>query len=68
QGTFYSSNFTGKGTCTYPPGQPYRSYTGELRNGRPEGRGVLTYTNGQRYTGEFRAGQPFRPQSRDSRQ
>jgi hypothetical protein len=66
EGAFYNSKFTGKGTCTYPPGSPYRSYRGELRDGKPEGRGVLTYANGQVYTGELRDGKPFRPNSENS--
>jgi hypothetical protein len=57
-GTFYSNNLVGKGTCTYPRGNAFRSYTGELRNGRPDGRGTVVYANGTRYTGEFRNGAP----------
>ncbi|MDR0298242.1 MAG: hypothetical protein LBI11_06305 [Streptococcaceae bacterium] len=29
------------------------SYTGALKNGRPEGIGTMTYTNGNSYTGAF---------------
>lgn len=56
QGTFYSNTLTGKGTCTYPAGNTFRSYTGELRNGLPDGRGTAIYADGRRYTGEFREG------------
>jgi len=65
-GTFYDSNFSGKGTCTnFPRGSIYRNYTGELRNGIPEGRGVLTYRTGQVYSGEFRNGKPGISQSQE---
>ncbi|NJP12643.1 MAG: hypothetical protein HC866_26895 [Leptolyngbyaceae cyanobacterium RU_5_1] len=57
-GVFYSSTLTGKGSCTYPRGNAFKTYSGELRNGRPDGRGSLVYSNGKRYTGEFRNGLP----------
>jgi hypothetical protein len=39
-----------------------------LRDGQPEGRGVLTFANGQIYSGEVRDGKPFSPNSRDNPQ
>ncbi len=36
-------------------GQPTERYEGEMRNGRPHGRGVFTYADGRRYDGSFRA-------------
>lgn len=57
-GVFYSNNLVGKGTCTFSSNSPFKSYVGELTNGRPDGRGTLTYTNGKRYTGQFRDGLP----------
>jgi hypothetical protein len=58
QGTFYNSSFMGKATCTYPKGSSYKTYTGELRDGLPEGRGSVVYANGKQFSGEFRAGNP----------
>jgi hypothetical protein len=37
-------------------GQPNGIYTGALRDGVPDGKGVYQYTNGDRYEGEFLAG------------
>jgi hypothetical protein len=52
----------GRGLCLYEraseTGSPYNYYDGEIRNGRPQGRGVLVYTNSDRYEGEFRNGIP----------
>jgi hypothetical protein len=38
-------------------GKPYGRYTGRLRAGRPDGKGVYDYSNGDRYEGGFYAGQ-----------
>lgn len=54
RGNFYNSTFTGRGTCTYPQGSSYRSYTGEIHDGMPGGVGVLTYVNGEVYRGNWR--------------
>jgi hypothetical protein len=52
----------GHGLCLYEraseTGSPYNYYDGEIRNGRPQGTGVLVYTNSDRYEGEFRNGVP----------
>lgn len=34
-------------------------YVGEIRNGKPDGRGTLTGPKGFKYVGEFRDGQPY---------
>ena len=34
------------------------TYTGELRNGVPNGQGTMTYASGARYEGEFKDGKP----------
>ncbi|MDX2243362.1 MAG: hypothetical protein NW224_21995 [Leptolyngbyaceae cyanobacterium bins.302] len=57
-GVFYSNNLAGRGTCTFPSNSPFKSYTGELNTGRPEGRGNLVYRDGKRYSGQFRNGVP----------
>ena len=57
-GVFYSNTMTGKGTCTYPAGSAIKTYTGELKNARPDGKGTMVYRNGTRYSGEFRNGTP----------
>jgi len=57
-GVFYSNNLTGKGTCTFSSNSPFRSYTGELNKGLPEGRGKVVYRDGKQYTGQFRNGLP----------
>ncbi len=56
RGRFYSSQLSGKGTCTFPATSGIKSYTGELRDGKPDGRGTMVYTNGKRFVGKFRAG------------
>jgi len=52
----------GRGLCLYEraseSGSPFNYYDGEIRNGRPQGRGVLVYANSDRYEGEFRNGLP----------
>jgi hypothetical protein len=60
-GTFYSSQLTGKGTCSFPTGASYRSYNGEFRRGRADGRGSAVFSDGTQFTGEFRQGRPFIP-------
>lgn len=57
-GTFYSNRLVGKGTCTFPAQSIFKTYTGELRDGRPEGRGTVIYRDGKKYTGQFRNGVP----------
>ncbi len=67
EGVFYSNTLTGRGICTYPSGSEFRRYDGELRNGRPDGRGVITYSDGRRpYAGEFREGKPGLPRTPNS--
>ncbi len=43
------------GRYTYPQGD---SYVGEMKNGKPDGKGVLTYFAGDRYEGTFLNGLP----------
>ena len=31
-------------------------YVGEIKKGKPNGKGILKYTNGSRYVGEFKEG------------
>ena len=57
-GTFYSNRLVGKGTCTFPAKSIFKTYTGELRDGRPEGRGTVIYRDGKKYAGQFRNGVP----------
>jgi hypothetical protein len=33
-----------------------RKYTGELENGLPHGRGMMTFPDSRKYVGEFKAG------------
>jgi hypothetical protein len=61
QGVFFSSQFSGRGTCTYPAGSIFKTYTGEFRGGQAEGRGRATLADGTQFSGEFRQGQPFIP-------
>lgn len=61
RGTFFNSYLSGKATCTYPAGNPFKSYTGELRGGKPDGKGVVVYANGKRFAGQFRGGEPVNP-------
>ncbi len=60
-GTFYSSQLSGKGNCAFPTGSEYRSYSGEFRKGRPDGRGSAVLRDGTQFSGEFRNGIPFVP-------
>ncbi|OUC14656.1 MAG: hypothetical protein B0A82_09975 [Alkalinema sp. CACIAM 70d] len=64
QGVFFSSQLSGRGNCSYPAGSIYRSYSGEFRSGQPEGRGVMVFSNGKRFAGEFRNGTPFVPEAK----
>ena len=66
QGQFFSSNLSGKGSCTFDPATGYRSYTGEWRKGLIEGRGTVVYTDGTTFSGQFRAGKPFIPGKNDN--
>jgi len=34
----------------------HRAYKGEWKNGKPNGLGVITYTDGHKYVGEFKDG------------
>jgi hypothetical protein len=61
QGYFFSSELSGNGSCSFPSGSSYRSYQGEWRNGRPEGRGAVVLADGTSFSGEFRQGKPFVP-------
>jgi hypothetical protein len=61
QGYFYSSELSGNGSCSFPSGSNYRSYTGEWRNGRPDGRGAAVLADGTSFSGEFRQGIPYVP-------
>lgn len=62
KGLFFSSRLSSNNaTCTFPRGNEFRSYIGELRGGRPEGKGTLVYANGRRFAGQFRNGQPVTP-------
>lgn len=58
EGQFQGLN--GTGLCVYSPGNPsdYDYYRGEIRNGEPNGRGLLVYKNRDRYEGQFRNGMP----------
>src|SRR5262245_42312357 len=48
----------GQGTLQwFRDGWPGNRYEGEYRDGKPNGRGVLTYASGDRYEGEFRNGE-----------
>ena len=46
---------TSQGTKTYAEGT---TYTGEFKNGLPNGQGTMTYADGSTYTGEFKDGVP----------
>jgi hypothetical protein len=52
----------GHGLCIYERasenGSPYNYYEGDIRNGKPNGQGVLVFVNSDRYEGEFRNGVP----------
>jgi hypothetical protein len=52
----------GHGLCIYARaaenGSPYNYYEGDIRNGKPNGEGVLVYANSDRYEGEFHNGVP----------
>jgi hypothetical protein len=61
QGQFFSSKLSGRGSCTFSAGTGYRSYVGEWRGGRPEGRGEVVYSDGTTFSGQFREGKPFVP-------
>lgn len=61
QGQFFSSKLSGRGSCTFAPNTGYKSYVGEWRGGRPEGRGTAVYSDGNTFSGEFREGKPFIP-------
>ena len=53
---------SGGWTCVYssknPAPTPYKYYTGQVRNGAPNGQGVLVYQNDDRYEGQVRNGIP----------
>ena len=61
QGQFFSSKLSGEGTCNYRGNSPMMTYTGEWRGGIPEGRGTMIYSNGRRFSGEWRQGKEFVP-------
>ncbi len=61
QGLFFSSKLSGRGTCNYRGNSSMMTYTGEWRGGIPDGRGTMIYSNGRRFSGEFRAGKEFIP-------
>jgi hypothetical protein len=61
QGQFFSSKLSGRGSCTFAAGTGYKSYVGEWRGGRPEGRGQAVYSDGTTFSGQFREGKPFIP-------
>ncbi|AGO84411.1 Morn repeat domain containing protein [Pandoravirus salinus] len=46
--------------CSVPPSAPVRAdydmYEGELKGGRPDGYGIMTYMDGTRYEGEWKGG------------
>ena len=42
---------TGRGSYKWPSGA---RYTGQLRNGKSEGYGIMEYADGDRYEGEWR--------------
>lgn len=46
---------TGKGTATYPSNDKdgRKRYKGEMVKGLRSGKGILEYTNGNRYGGDF---------------
>jgi hypothetical protein len=60
-GLFFSSKLSGRGTCNYRGNSPMMTYTGEWRGGIPHGRGTMIYSNGKRFSGEFRSGKEFSP-------
>nr|UMO79879.1 morn repeat domain [Pandoravirus aubagnensis] len=49
--------------CPLPPSPSVRAdydvYEGELKGGRPDGFGTMTYTNGTRYEGEWKGGRRY---------
>ncbi|MDY6784506.1 MAG: MORN motif-containing protein [Cyanobacteriota bacterium] len=55
-GQFFNESLDGKGTCTYNNGDRYQ---GEYRQGLPHGTGTLIRSDGSRFSGLFRGGQPF---------
>jgi hypothetical protein len=61
QGLFFSSRLSGRGTCNYRGNSSMMTYTGEWRGGIPHGRGTMIYSNGTRFSGEFRTGKEFIP-------
>lgn len=60
EGNFNGNN--GNGLCfprsTINPGTPYKYYRGDVQSGVFTGRGVLVYSNGDRYEGQMRNGRP----------
>src|ERR687885_749682 len=59
EGQFQGSN--GRGLCVYSKvegGSPYDYYEGEIRNGKPNGRGIFVYSNDDRYEGQVSNGKP----------
>ncbi|NJK38686.1 MAG: MORN motif-containing protein [Oscillatoriales cyanobacterium SM2_3_0] len=49
---------TGQVKCNYQGSRAGANYIGSFVNGRPEGKGVYVYGNGDRYEGQFRNGLP----------
>jgi hypothetical protein len=41
------------GVMNYPPNNVYERYSGQWKNGEPDGQGTLIYKRGDTYTGEF---------------
>lgn len=45
---------SGNGTLVWRDGASEQRYQGEMRDGRMNGRGIYTFSNGDRYEGEFK--------------
>ena len=44
---------------TFGDGKVKPKYTGEIKNGKPEGFGILTSSDGEKYEGEFKDGEKY---------
>ena len=46
----------GQGKMVYPEGHVYKYYNGNWNNNKFDGEGILKYTNGEKYDGQFKNG------------
>ena len=48
----------GEGVMTYPGHKNFKKYTGQFKDGTPEGQGTMIGAGGDTYTGSWRKGKP----------